>query len=130
MYACFVVIYVWRNKFWVLFVLHALIFLLKISRKNVGRLDSLYFLFNICTIMFCAFLLCQVLFEPFCHVALKPDAGCFGCTIFYQPGFQRKPGYCNAEAGGVRVCGRASTFGFRSITLVCFGLLTPNLLYG
>jgi len=23
----------------------------------------------------------------------------------------------------------ASTFGFRSITLVCFGLLTPNLLY-
>ena len=25
--------------------------------------------------------------------------------------------------------GRASTFGFRSITLVCFGLLTPNLLY-
>jgi len=26
--------------------------------------------------------------------------------------------------------GRASTFGFRSITLVCFGQLTPNLLYG
>jgi len=25
---------------------------------------------------------------------------------------------------------RASTFGFRSITLVYFGLLTPNLLYG
>jgi len=31
----------------------------------------------------------------------------------------------SAAAGG-----RASTFGFRSITLVCFGLLTPNLLYG
>ena len=25
--------------------------------------------------------------------------------------------------------GRASTFGFRSITLVCFGLLTPNLVH-
>jgi len=34
-----------------------------------------------------------------------------------------------AAAGG-RVGVRASTFGFRSITLVCFGLLTPNLVYG
>ena len=34
----------------------------------------------------------------------------------------------SAEGGWTGV--RASTFGFRSITLVCFGLLTPNLLYG
>jgi len=34
------------------------------------------------------------------------------------------------SAAGGRVGGRASTFGFRSINLVCFSLLTPNLLYG
>jgi len=33
------------------------------------------------------------------------------------------------RAGG-RSGVQALTFGFRSITLVCFGLLTPNLLYG
>jgi len=42
-------------------------------------------------------------------------------------------GYCNAEVvggrAGMRAGVRASTFGFRSITLVCLGLLTPNLLY-
>ena len=47
--------------------------------------------------------------------------------------FSTKPGYCNAEVGGGRAsgwaCGR-QFFGFRSITLVCFGLLTLNLLYG
>ena len=35
-----------------------------------------------------------------------------------------------AAGGRAASGGRASTFGFRSITLVCFGLLTPNLLYG
>jgi len=38
-------------------------------------------------------------------------------------------GRSGGRAGG-RSGGRASTFGFRSITLVCCGLLTPNLLYG
>jgi len=48
--------------------------------------------------------------------------------------FNEKPSYCNAEVVGGRAGGRvgvrASTFGFRSITLVCFGLLTPNMQYG
>jgi len=34
-----------------------------------------------------------------------------------------------SAAGGGWAGVRASTFGFRSKTLVCFGLLTPNLLY-
>ena len=34
------------------------------------------------------------------------------------------------SAAGGREGVLASTFGFRSITLVCYILLTPNLLYG
>ena len=41
--------------------------------------------------------------------------------------FSTKIGYCNAEVGG-RLGLPASTYGFREITRICLGLLTPYLL--
>ena len=58
---------------------------------------------------------------PGCH-----DIRQVGCFLTR---FSTKTAYCNGEVGG-QADRQASTFRFRSITSVCFGLLTPNLVYG
>jgi hypothetical protein len=46
---------------------------------------------------------------------------------FFNQVFNEKRVIVMPKSAGGRAGGRASTFGFRSITLVCFGLLRPNL---
>jgi len=49
--------------------------------------------------------------------------------LLFNQVFNENPGYKIGECrAGVSLM--VSNCGFRSITLVCFGLLTPNLLYG
>ena len=52
------------------------------------------------------------------------ELGLHRVVALFLTRFSTKTGYCNAKVS------RQSTFGFRSITLVWFGLLTPNLVYG
>jgi len=62
-----------------------------------------------------------------------PGSGRFLCLIFNQVFNENLVIVMLKSAAGeraARAVGRASTFGFRSITLVCFDLLTLNLLYG
>ena len=65
----------------------------------------------------------------YCALVVKIGFKCGG--IFFNQVFNENQVIVMLKSAACgRAGGRASTFGFRSITLVCCGLLTPNLLYG